>query len=153
MKNSERFAASAARPGDPRSHRPRRPRFGIHRTNRLGRRPSHPFLALRPVRDRDLARAARRALRRTARPQFAQAARDGRAVDYVEALRIGATIVDDPAAETSITRDPKDDYLVRPPWASGASMLVSGDRDLLELNRTDVRVLSPRALVDQLHGA
>lgn len=52
------------------------------------------------------------------RPKFAQAARDGRAVDYVEALRIGATIVDDPAAETLITRDPKDDYLVRLTWAS-----------------------------------
>jgi putative PIN family toxin of toxin-antitoxin system len=88
-----------------------------------------------------------------ARPKFAEAARDGRAVDYVEALRIGATIVDDPAVETPITRDPKDDYLVRLTWASGASMLVSGDRDLLELNRTDVRVLSPRALVDSLHDA
>jgi predicted nucleic acid-binding protein len=41
-----------------------------------------------------------------ARPKFAEAARDGRAVDYVEALRIGATIVEDPAVGTPITRDP-----------------------------------------------
>jgi predicted nucleic acid-binding protein len=32
-------------------------------------------------------------------------------------------------------------------------VLVSGDRDLLELDRADIKVLSPRALFDQLHDA
>jgi hypothetical protein len=32
-------------------------------------------------------------------------------------------------------------------------MRVSGDRDLLELNRTDVRLFLLRALVDRLHDA
>jgi putative PIN family toxin of toxin-antitoxin system len=48
-----------------------------------------------------------------ARPKFARAARDGRAVDFVGALRAGATMVEDPPGEEDITRDPKDDYLVR----------------------------------------
>jgi putative PIN family toxin of toxin-antitoxin system len=86
-----------------------------------------------------------------ARPKFAEAAGGGRALDYAEALRIGATMVEDPAPEGSLTRDPTDDYLVRLTWSSGAEVLVSGDHDLLELDRADLTFLSPRALVDQLH--
>jgi len=85
------------------------------------------------------------------RPKFAEAARDGRALDYVEALLIGATMVQDPESGDPITRDSKDDYLVRLTWASGARVLVSGDHDLLDLERDDVTILSPRALIDQLH--
>ncbi len=86
-----------------------------------------------------------------ARPKFAEATRGGRALDYADALRIGATLVDDPAPEGPLTRDPKDDYLVRLTWSSATTVLVSGDRDLLELDRDDVTILSPRALVDKLH--
>ncbi|MEO8969762.1 MAG: putative toxin-antitoxin system toxin component, PIN family, partial [Solirubrobacteraceae bacterium] len=55
-----------------------------------------------------------------ARPKFAHVARAGRALDYVNALRSGATMVADTTIEGPITRDPKDDYLVRLTWASGA---------------------------------
>jgi predicted nucleic acid-binding protein len=59
-------------------------------------------------------------------------------------------MVEDPTIKAPITRDPKDDYLVRLTWASKARVLVSGDHDLLELDRADVTVLSPRALLDHL---
>jgi putative PIN family toxin of toxin-antitoxin system len=83
-------------------------------------------------------------------PKFAHAAREGHAADFVEALRAGATLVEDPPREEDITRDPKDDYLVRLARSSHASALVSGDRDLLEAGLEDVEVVAPRAFVDGL---
>lgn len=59
-------------------------------------------------------------------------AREGRAADFVGALRVGATLVEDVSGTEAITRDPKDDYLVRLARASAAVALVSGNRDLLE---------------------
>jgi uncharacterized protein len=85
-----------------------------------------------------------------ARPRFAQTARGGRADDFVEALRLGGTLVADPPGGQPITRDPKDDYLVRLARAADASVLVCGDRDLLEALVSDPIVISPRAFVDQL---
>jgi putative PIN family toxin of toxin-antitoxin system len=85
-----------------------------------------------------------------ARPKFAHAAREGRAVDFVQALRAGATLVEDPPGEEEITRDPKDDYLVRLARSTDASALVSGDRDLLEAGLEDVAVVAPRPFVDGL---
>src|SRR4051812_9061492 len=75
-----------------------------------------------------------------ARPKFAQPAREGRAVDFVEALRAGATLVEDAPGEEGITRDPKDNYLVRLARAPHATALVSGDRDPLEAGLEDVEV-------------
>jgi uncharacterized protein len=153
MTNSERFAATAAKPGDPRSPRPGRLVSAfIGPTNSVADqiirawRSGQIEIVISPALLAELSGVL-------ARPKFADVARDGRALDYVEALRIGATIVEDPTGDTPITRDPKDDYLVRLAWASGASVLVSGDRDLLELDRADIKVLSPRALIDQLHDA
>jgi putative PIN family toxin of toxin-antitoxin system len=85
-----------------------------------------------------------------ARPRFAQTARGGRADDFIEALRRGGTLVADPPGGEPITRDPKDDYLVRLARAAGASVLVSGDRDLLEATLTAPIVITPRTFVDQL---
>jgi predicted nucleic acid-binding protein len=45
-----------------------------------------------------------------ARPKFASAAREGRAIDFVDALRGGARLGNDPPATEAISRDPKDDY-------------------------------------------
>lgn len=47
-----------------------------------------------------------------ARPKFAAASRGGRDVDFVGAIRAGSSLVADIPASESITRDPKDDYLV-----------------------------------------
>jgi putative PIN family toxin of toxin-antitoxin system len=84
-----------------------------------------------------------------ARPKFAAAAREGRASDFVAALRAGATMLEDPPGEDAITRDPDDDYLVRLVRESGAAALVSGDRDLLEAGIEDVEVLTPRAFIER----
>lgn len=87
-----------------------------------------------------------------ARPKFARATREGRALDFVGALRVGAStvIVSDPSGTEAITRDPKDDYLVRLARSSAATALVSGDRDLLEADIGDVDVLTPRAFIDRV---
>ncbi len=71
-----------------------------------------------------------------ARPKFASATRSRRAGEFVEALRLGSTMVEDPPAAGAITRDADDDYLVRLARASAASVLVSGDGDLLDARRS-----------------
>jgi putative PIN family toxin of toxin-antitoxin system len=88
-----------------------------------------------------------------ARPKFAGAAREGRAMDFVGALRVGASTVSDQPGTEAITRDPKDDYLVRLARSSAATALVSGDRDLLEANIGDVEVLTPRAFIDRVDAS
>jgi putative PIN family toxin of toxin-antitoxin system len=69
------------------------------------------------------------------------------AVRVIRALRSGAIEAPDPGEQPSVTRDPKDDYLVALARAAGADFIVSGDRDLLE---ADVRpaVLTPRELLE-----
>jgi predicted nucleic acid-binding protein len=49
-----------------------------------------------------------------------------------------------------VTRDPDDDYLVGLARSTAADALVSGDRDLTDLTLGDVRLLTPRAFLDQL---
>lgn len=88
-----------------------------------------------------------------ARPKFASAAREGRAIDFVGALRVGASLVNDPPGVEPITRDPKDDYLVRLARSATATALVSGDRDLLEAVIGDVEVLTPRAFIDRVDSS
>ena len=88
-----------------------------------------------------------------ARPKFASATRQGRAIDFVRALRVGACLVSDPPGTEAITRDPKDDYLVRLARSAAATALVSGDRDLLEADIRDVEVLTPRAFVDRVDSS
>lgn len=50
----------------------------------------------------------------------------------------------------TVTRDPDDDYLVALARNSEADVLVTGDRDLLDLEQIDVEVLAPRQFVEQL---
>lgn len=82
------------------------------------------------------------------RPKFAHATRDGRAVDFVNALRRRGRTVSDPPATDPITRDPKDDYLVRLARAATPTALVSGDHHLHETDLGDINVLTPRAFID-----
>lgn len=49
----------------------------------------------------------------------------------------------------TVTRDPDDDYLVALARKSDADVLVTGDRDLLDLEQIDVEVLAPREFVEQ----
>ena len=58
--------------------------------------------------------------------------------------------VDDAEDIPTVTRDPDDDYLIALLRTSGADVLVSGDRDLLDLELADVEVLAPREFVERL---
>jgi putative PIN family toxin of toxin-antitoxin system len=71
---------------------------------------------------------------------------------FLEALTVLAEQVDDPVRESPvpISRDPDDDYLVALTEATGATFLVSGDRDLLDLDRPGLDVRSPRDAVDAI---
>jgi predicted nucleic acid-binding protein len=51
---------------------------------------------------------------------------------------------------TPITRDPNDDYLIALARGAGVDAIVSGDADLLALERADPAVVSPSRLVEQL---
>jgi putative PIN family toxin of toxin-antitoxin system len=68
----------------------------------------------------------------------------------VEALARSAMVVDDPPAAEAVSRDPADDYLVALARASSAHVLVTGDRDLLELELGDMTVATPRAFLEVL---
>ena len=72
----------------------------------------------------------------------------------VRAWRAGRIelIAQDPPGDDQLTRDPKDDYLVRLVRGSGIAVLVSGDRDLLEADIDDVETLTPRSLLDRIGG-
>lgn len=69
---------------------------------------------------------------------------------YIAFLREHATVVDDPPAETGLTPDPDDDYLVTLASAARADILVSGDSDLVDLPDPYPPVRTPRALVETL---
>jgi putative PIN family toxin of toxin-antitoxin system len=61
---------------------------------------------------------------------------------------------DPPPPHPTVCRDPDDDYLVALSRAAVVDALVTGDRDLLELEDIGVAVMTPRELVERLadHG-
>jgi putative PIN family toxin of toxin-antitoxin system len=61
-----------------------------------------------------------------------------------------AIVLRDPPDPVAITRDPNDDYLVALAVAAQADALVSGDRDLIDLEDPPVPVLTPRTFLDRL---
>lgn len=71
---------------------------------------------------------------------------------YVESLqRLARTLPDPPEEEwVRVCRDPDDDYLVALTASSDATILVSGDRDLLEMDHPGTDVRKPRDAVDAL---
>ena len=86
------------------------------------------------------------------RPKFERylEARDVR--ELLVQLEAGAAVVQDVDPGGPITRDPDDDYLVALARATG-SVLVSGDRDLLEADVADVEILRPRDFLQRLESA
>jgi putative PIN family toxin of toxin-antitoxin system len=60
---------------------------------------------------------------------------------------------DAPLPHPSVCRDPKDDYLVALTLKAKADALVTGDRDLLEMESPSVTVVTPRQLADRLRAA
>ena len=71
---------------------------------------------------------------------------------YVAGIAARAETRPDPQTVVAITRDPKDDYLIALAGEAGVEAIVSGDADLLDLERLDPPVVSPRRLVEQLAG-
>jgi len=74
------------------------------------------------------------------------------AVDRFIALvsRTGLLAADVPPPGT-VSRDPKDDYLLMLAATSGAAMLVTGDKDLLAIgNFKKVRIIRPSELMAEL---
>jgi uncharacterized protein len=58
-----------------------------------------------------------------------------------------------PPPHPAVCRDPDDDYLVALARAAVVDALVTGDRDLLELEDIGVAVITPRELVERLADA
>lgn len=73
-----------------------------------------------------------------------------RAVEFVAELERLAELADDPGQILPVSPDPEDDYLVALARSTRADALVSGDTDLTHLDLDDLRVLTPRQLVDEL---
>jgi putative PIN family toxin of toxin-antitoxin system len=69
---------------------------------------------------------------------------------YLGRLRACLDVAADPPASSGAVRDPKDAYLIALARDAGADVLVSGDRDLLEIEHPDPLVLSPRQVADRL---
>ncbi|MGC8481657.1 MAG: hypothetical protein ACP5PJ_08925 [Acidimicrobiales bacterium] len=63
----------------------------------------------------------------------------------MDASRILTVIVDDP-----MTRDPEDDFLVLLAEVEGSDVLVSGDPDLVAVQRRGLVVITARAFLDDL---
>jgi putative PIN family toxin of toxin-antitoxin system len=84
------------------------------------------------------------------RSWFRERVSDRQADQLIADLRQRAILVDEPQHVRPVTRDPDDDYLVGLARSTAADALVSGDRDLTDLTLGDVRLLTPRAFLDQL---
>lgn len=82
------------------------------------------------------------------RPRFTRRAAD----ETLRAISLLAGQHPDPnaAGRKSVCRDSKDEYLFALAETSGATLLVSGDRDILEENYSPVAVMSPRDALDAL---
>ena len=62
-------------------------------------------------------------------------------------------IVDIPSGPVIISRDPSDDKFIRCAVASGADVIVSGDRHLLSLKEHgDIKILTPTRFLADLSG-
>jgi uncharacterized protein len=85
------------------------------------------------------------------RPKFARWASDGRGDTYIAGLAARSEHQPDPAQPSSpLVRDPDDDYLVALMHATGADVLVSLDRDLLDAELDGITVTDPAVFVSSL---
>jgi uncharacterized protein len=84
------------------------------------------------------------------RPKFRRYVNAAVVTEFIDALSEDAVIVKDPPEPPRVSPDADDDYLIALARAAGADYIVSGDRDLLDLNNPDPLVLSPRQFLDVL---
>ena len=81
------------------------------------------------------------------REKFRRYVTEEEADRYVETIQRLAIVVQDPEEVPSVSKDPKDDYLVAL-TSSVSAILVSGDPHLTDLDQPEPRVLRPRELVE-----
>ena len=86
------------------------------------------------------------------RKKFARWVKPAEADEIAAMLAARAHLVDDPAEPERVCRDPGDDYLIALARAAEASVLVSGDGDLLAL-RIAPPVVSPATFLEALDAA
>jgi putative PIN family toxin of toxin-antitoxin system len=86
------------------------------------------------------------------RPKFRKYLTLDEAAEFVDGLELLAQIREDPPSTglTQVCRDPRDDYLVFLAEDVEATLLVSGDKDLLELDRPGLDVRSPADTLNAL---
>jgi putative PIN family toxin of toxin-antitoxin system len=86
------------------------------------------------------------------RPKFRKYLTLEEAADFVDALELLASVEEDPpsAGLAQICRDPRDDYLICLAEDVEATLLVSGDKDLLELDRPGLDVRTPAGAIEAL---
>ena len=70
--------------------------------------------------------------------------------EFVDSLRVGATLVDDPPASPQGSPDPDDDYLLALARAHGVDRLVSGDPHLTSMDSAEPRIQRPRDFLNDL---
>jgi putative PIN family toxin of toxin-antitoxin system len=87
-----------------------------------------------------------------ARPRIRRYVTRDEADEFVSYLAAHSFLVADVPDPPRVCRDPDDDYLIALAAAAGADVLVTGDDDLLALERerVDTELLTPRALANRL---
>ncbi|MHB1533201.1 MAG: putative toxin-antitoxin system toxin component, PIN family [Acidimicrobiales bacterium] len=83
------------------------------------------------------------------RPKISRLLPETAAERFIVDLRGGARMQPDPQVR-SVSRDPKDDYLIALAVRVGSDHLVTGDRDLLDLADPPVRITALRSFVHVL---
>jgi uncharacterized protein len=86
------------------------------------------------------------------RPKFRRYATLDEARAFVAEVARRAYRVPDPTDVPSVSRDPNDDYLFALVLASGSRAVISGDRDLTDLDDPPVPVVTPARAVETLLG-
>ena len=84
------------------------------------------------------------------RDRFRRYVTAGEVRELVADLAAVATVLRDPPDPVAVTRDPNDDYLIALAVAAQADALISGDRDLTDLQSPPVPVLTPRMFLVRL---
>ena len=84
------------------------------------------------------------------RPKFRPYLTEEEVGAYLTLLRTTAVQADDPEVIGALSPDPGDDYLVALAEAVRADCLVSGDKHLLGLTRSSLKVLNPAGFLETL---
>lgn len=87
-----------------------------------------------------------------ARPSIAARVPIEEAEEILSVLAEGAVHREDRDPDRPWSRDPKDDFLIELAAVSGAHVLVTGDRDLLEIDPASVPVRTPRMFLGDLEA-